>query len=269
MSRTLTLTAPAPAPAPAEEAPKPPLIDACLIDALFARGVRAVPSARAGEFLYTSDTSSSPIIITTAVLFSSEYCGHKVDKAFTRGKWSLSDNFDAAGSQFVAVENLTFGPAKTFIERRETLAFIADSARWPGARVLASLPHFAKGVDRFASLEAALEAHSEYRALQAAPDSRFARLGFIEAFSHRHLADVHVAVLKFGRTKGIGLEDPVFAAAFERMLALADFYDGCAVTSDEYFDERLKLLAHVPHANPRFSKLAFGRLALFPLLSEP
>jgi hypothetical protein len=54
MSRTLTLTATAPAAIAKEEA-KPPLIDARLIDALFARGVRAVPSARAGEFLYTRD----------------------------------------------------------------------------------------------------------------------------------------------------------------------------------------------------------------------
>jgi hypothetical protein len=233
MSRTLTLTATAPATA---EAPKPPLIDTRLIDALFARGVRAVPSARAGEFLYTRDASSSPIIIATAVRFSQDG-GHKVDKAFTRGDWSFSDNFDASSSQFfVAVENLNFGPAKTFIEHRETRAFIADRARWPGARVLASLPQFAKGVDRLASLEAALEAHPEYRALQASPDSISARMSFIKALSHRHLADVHAAVLKFGRGKGIGLEDPVFAAAFERMPALADLYDGGDVSFDDYFD---------------------------------
>jgi hypothetical protein len=42
-----------------------------------------------------------------------------------------------------------------------------------------------------------------------------------------------------------------------------------ALTDLYYFDERLKLLAHVPHANPRFSKLAFGRHAWFPLISEP
>jgi hypothetical protein len=72
-----------------------------------------------------------------------------------------------------------------------------------------------------------------------------------------------------GRVKGIGLEDPVFAAAFERMPALSDLDNGGAVTSDEYFAERLALLAHVPLVNPRFSKLAFGRLAWFPLHSEP
>jgi hypothetical protein len=269
MSRTLTLTATAArAPSKEEEAPKPlPLIDARLIDALFARGVRAVPSARAGEFLYTGDASSSPIV-ATAVRFSED--GHSVDKAFTRGDWSLSDNFDAvAGGQFVAVENLTFGPAKTFIERAEAIAFIANGARWPDARVLTSLPQFAKGVDRLASLEAALEAHPEYHELQAAPDSGFARMGFIDALSRRHLADVYAAVLKFSRTKGLGLEDPVFAAAFKRMPALSDLDEGGAVTSDEYFAERLALLAYVPQANPRFSKLAFGRLAWFPLLSEP
>jgi hypothetical protein len=69
MSRTLTLTATAASAAPAE-APKP-LIDARLIDALFARGVRAVPSARAGEFLYTRDASSSPIVATAV-----ESAGH-------------------------------------------------------------------------------------------------------------------------------------------------------------------------------------------------
>jgi hypothetical protein len=266
MSRTLTLTATAPASAAPSKEAKPPLIDARLIDALFARGVRAVPSAHAGEFLYTSDASSSLIIIATAVRFANDGA---VDKAFTRGDWSFSDNFDASSSQFfVAVENLTFGPAKTFIESRETLAFITDRVHWPRERVLASLPQFAKGVDRLASLEAALEAHPEGRALQDTPDSRWARMSFIEALSHRHLADVHAAVLKFGRTKGIGLEDPVFAAAFERMPALTDLYDGAAVIDDDYFDERLKLLAHVPHAHPRFSKLAFGRLAWFPLISE-
>jgi hypothetical protein len=265
MFRTLTITATA---APAkEEAPKPLLIDARLIDALFARGVRAVPSARAGEFLYTRDPSSSPIVATAVRFFTD---GRHVAKAFTRGDWSLSDNFDAVAGQFVAVENLTFGPAKTFIERSEAIAFIANGARWPDARVLASLPQFAKGVDRLASLEAALDAHPEDRELQAAPDSGFARMGFIDALSRRHLADVHAAaVLKFGRVKGLGLEDPVFAAALERMPALSDLDEGGAVTSDEYFAERLALLAHVPLANPRFSKLAFGRLAWFPLLSEP
>jgi hypothetical protein len=52
------------------------------------------------------------------------------------------------------------------------------------------------------------------------------------------------------------------------MPALADLDDGGAVTLDDYCDERLKLLAHVPHANPRFSKLAFGRCAWFPLLCK-
>jgi hypothetical protein len=267
MSRTLTLTAPAPA--PAKEAPEPlSLIDARLVDALFARGVRAVPSASAGEFFYTRDASSSPIIIATAVRFFSEDSGHSVvAKAFTRGDWSLSDNFDAVAGSFVSVENLTFGPAKTFLERAEAIAFISNGARWPDARVRQALPQFAKGVDRHASLEAALDAHPEYRALQEAPDSALARLDFIEALARRHLADVHAAVLKFGRTKGIGLEDPVFAAADARAPALATL--AASATLDDYCDERLKLLAHVPHATPCFSKLAFGHLAWFPLLSEP
>jgi hypothetical protein len=264
MSRTLTLTATAPASAaPAKEEAKPPLIDARLIDALFARGVRAVPSARAGEFLYTRDASSS-IIIATAVRFSQDG-GHKVDKAFTRGDWSLSDKLDAVTGAFVAVENLTFGPAKTFLERAEGRAFIAHGTRWPRARVLASLPGFAKGVDRFASLEAVPAQYNiEYYMLQKTPDDALARLDFIDALARRHLADVHKAVLDFGRKKGIGLEDPVFAAADARAPALADL--AVFATFEDYFAERLALLAHVPHANPRFSKLAFGRLAWFPLL---
>jgi hypothetical protein len=80
-----------------------------------------VPSARAGEFLYTRDASSSPIVATAARFFS-EDGGHKVDKAFTRGDWSLSNNFKlllTGRSATTSVENLTFGPAKTFIERCE------------------------------------------------------------------------------------------------------------------------------------------------------
>jgi hypothetical protein len=133
--------------------------------------VRAVPSSsRAGdEFLFSRDASSPPVV-ATAVRFLAD--GGHVGKALTRGDLSLSDNFDSvAGGAFVAVENLTLGPAKTFIERSEARAFIADGARWADARVLKALPQFAKGVDHLASLEAALDAHpEEYRALQAAPD---------------------------------------------------------------------------------------------------
>ena len=265
MSRTLTLTVAPDAPA----APQAAVPKASLIDALYARGVRAVPSARAGELLFSRDASTPPVV-STAVRFAADGA---VDKAFTRGDLSLSDNFDAVvaaedGGQFVAVENLTFGPAKTFLERREGLAFASDGARWPDARVLQALPQFAKSVDRAAYIEEALP---EYRALEAAPDSALARVEFVDALARRHLDAVHRAVLDFGRKKGIGLEDPVFAAADARAPALAALdADGgkLAITFDEYFAERLALLAHVPHANPRFSKLAFGRLAWFPLLSE-
>jgi hypothetical protein len=37
---------------------------------------------------------------------------------------------------------------------------------------------------------------------------------------------------------------------------------------NNYFAERMALLEHVPRAHPRFSKLAFGRLAWFPLIVE-
>jgi hypothetical protein len=52
------------------------------------------------------------------------------------------------------------------------------------------------------------------------------------------------------------------AAAIARAPALAalDEEGGgkLAITFDEYLAERQALLAHVPLANPRFSKLAFG-----------
>ena len=135
-------------------------------------------------------------------------------------------------------------------------------------RVLKALSAFAKGVDRLASLEAALDAHKEYLALQATPDSAFARLGFVDALApaRRHVEAVHKEVLRFGRAKGIGLEDPVFAAADTRAPALAALSG--AATLDDYCAERMALLEHVSLANPRFSKLALGRCAWFPLLGD-
>jgi hypothetical protein len=88
------------------------------------------------------------------------------------------------------------------------------------------------------------------------------------ALARRHLVNVHREVLKFGRGKGIGLEDPVFAAAAaaeEELRALAADDNATFV---HYFDVRLALLDHVPHANPRFAKLAFGRGAMWPLIEE-
>jgi hypothetical protein len=35
-----------------------------------------------------------------------------------------------------------------------------------------------------------------------------------------------------------------------------------------YFDALLALLDHMPHANPHFAKLAFGRGAIWPLTEE-
>jgi hypothetical protein len=120
-------------------------------------------------------------------------------------------------------------------------------------------------VDRKPSLEAAMEAHPEYRALSDAPDSSVARLRFLNALARRHMANVHREVLKFGRGKGIGLEDPVFAAASASEDSLAADENA---TLSHYFDARLSLLDHVPHANPRFAKLAFGRGAMWPLIEE-
>ena len=109
-----------------------------------------------------------------------------------------------------------------------------------------------------------MEAHPEYRALSDAPDSSVARLRFLNALARRHMANVHREVLKFGRGKGIGLEDPVFAAASASEDRLADEN----ATLFHYFDARLSLLDHVPHANPRFAKLAFGRGAMWALIQE-
>jgi hypothetical protein len=141
---------------------------------------------------------------------------------------------------------------------------------WPAARVLASLPKFAQMVDRM-GLEEAFGVLPEYRALSDAPDSSVARLCFLNALARRHLTNVHREVLEFGRGKGIGLEDPVFAAA----AAAEDSLNALAADSENaslshYFDARLALLDHVPHrnANPRFAKLAFGRGAMWPLIEE-
>jgi hypothetical protein len=144
----------------------------------------------------------------------------------------------------------------------EAHRFVSDHVRWPAARILASLPKFAQMVDRM-GLEEALGAHPEYRAVSDAPDSSVARLRFFNALARRHLVNVHREVLKFCRCMGIGLEDPMFAsaaaAAEEELRALAA---GDNATLVHYFDARLALLDHVPHANPRFAKLAFGRGAM-------
>jgi hypothetical protein len=54
-----------------------------------------------------------------------------------------------------------------------------------------------------------------------------------------------------------------------RARSLQGLAEGGTATLDYYFAYRLALLGeHVPLANPRFFKLAFSSLALFPLLSE-
>jgi hypothetical protein len=136
-----------------------------------------------------------------------------------------------------------------------------------GRALLSSLPKFAQMLDRM-TLEEALEAHPEYRALRDAPDSSRARLCFFNALARRHLETVHREVLKFGRAKGIGLEDPVFAAAAAAEDSLRALAAEDNATLVHYFDVRLALLDHVPHANPRFAKLAFGRGAMWPLIEE-
>jgi hypothetical protein len=168
------------------------------------------------------------------------------------------------------VENFAFGGAKTYLEYLGAHRFVSDHVQWTAARVLASLPKFAQTVDRM-GLEEALGAHPEYRALsdRDAPNSSVARLRFLNALARRHRMNVHREVLKFGSGKGIGLEDPVFAAASasEEELRALSAGDNSA-TLVHYFDAHLALLDHVPHANPRFAKLAFGRGAMWPLIEE-
>jgi hypothetical protein len=198
-----------------------------------------------------------------------------VQSGFTRGGLSFSDNFNLVRGRVCAVENFAFCGAKTYIEYLEAHRFVSDHMRWPAARVLrvASHPKFAQMVDRKQSLEEALVAHPEYRALSDAPDwadSSVARLRFLNALARRHLTNVHREVLKFGRAKGKGLEDPVFAAAAaaEDSLNALAADDSNNASLSHYFEARLALLDHVPHANPRFAKLAFGRGAMWPLIEE-
>jgi hypothetical protein len=228
---------------------------------LCARGYRALHSSRSGEFLFSRDASTTAPIVALAVRVAP---GGAVQSAFTRGALCLSDNFDTVAGRVCAVENFAFGGAKTYLEHAEAHRFVSDHMQWTDDRVLASLPKFAQMVDRKPSLEAAMEAHPEYRALSDAPDSSVARLRFLNALARRHLTNVHREVLKFGRGKGIGLEDTVFAASSASDDILADEN----ATLFHYFDARLSLLDHVPHANPRFAKLAFGRGAMWPLIEE-
>jgi hypothetical protein len=240
-----------------------------ILDDLHQRGIRALPSSREGEFLFSRDASTTAPIVAMAVRVFEATSGHSfgAQSGFTRGGFCLSDNFDSVRGRVRAVENFAFGGARTYLEYFEAHAFMSDHVRCPAARVLASLPKFAQILDRM-GLEDALGVHPEYRALRDTPDSSSARLCFFDALARRHLETVHRAVLKLGPAKGIGLEDPVFAAAAaaeENLRALAAEDNATLV---HYFDVRLALLDHVSHANLRFAKLAFGRGAMWPLIEE-
>jgi hypothetical protein len=70
------------------------------------------------------------------------------------------------------------------------------------------------------------------------------------------------------RQASIGLEDPVFAAAAaaeDNLRARAAAHNAMLV---HCFDVHLALLDHMPHANQRFAKLAFGRGAMWPFIEE-
>jgi hypothetical protein len=210
-----------------------------LVSELCAHGFRALPSSRKGEFLFSRDASTTTPIVAMPVRFSVAADGRVcVQSGFTCGGACLSDNFDSARGRVCAVENFSFGGAKTYIEYREAHRFVSDHVQWTAARVLASLPKFAPMVDRM-GLEEALGVLPEYRALSDAPDSSVARLRLLNELARRHLMNVHREVLKFGRGKGIGLENPVFAAASaseEELRALAAVDNATLV---HYFDAHL------------------------------
>jgi hypothetical protein len=236
-----------------------------VMDELYARGMRALPPPCEGEILFSRDASTTARIVAMVLRF---YGAEEALKAFTSGAPCLSDKFDTVSERVCAVENFAFGGAKAYaayLEHFEAHTFVSDHKRWPTARVRKALPKFARFTDRIGTFdEAAFEAHPEYRALHDAPDSTLARERFLNGLARRHLEAVHREVKKFGRGKGIGLEDPVFAAAAaaeEELRALAA--SGHATLFD-YFN----VLDRVVHAEPRFAKLAFGRGAMWALIQE-
>jgi hypothetical protein len=237
------------------------------VSELCARGYRTLRSSRKGEFFFSRDASTTAPIVAMAVRFAPD---GSEQSGFTRGGHCLSNNFDLVRGRVCAVENFAFGCAKTYIEYLEAHCFVSDHMLWPAARVLASLPKFARMVARKQSLEEALVAHPEYRALSETPDSSVAHLRFLNVLACRNLTNVHREVLKFGRAKGIDLEDPVFAAAAAAEESLNALAADDNASLSHYFDARLALLDHVPHANPRFAKpeQAFGRGAMWPLIEE-
>jgi hypothetical protein len=131
-----------------------------VVSDLCARGYRALHSSREGEFLFSRNASTTAPIVALAMRFAPDGA---VQSAFTRGGFCLSDNFDLVLGRVCAVENLTFGGAKTYVEYCEAHRFVSDHVQWTAARVLASLPKFAQMVDRKQSLDKALAAHPEYR----------------------------------------------------------------------------------------------------------
>ena len=94
------------------------------MDDLYARGCRALPSHNEGEFLFSRDAATTPIVATALYFF-----GDDAQKACTRGDFMLSDNFDSVAGRVCAVENFAFGGAKTYLEHFEAHAFIADHVR--------------------------------------------------------------------------------------------------------------------------------------------
>ena len=128
------------------------------------------------DFLFSRDASTTARVVAMAVRFYAEF---GAVKAFTRGALCLSDNFDTVAGRVCAVENFAFGGAKTYLEHVSAHRFVSDHMQWPDARVLASLPVFAKCTDRLPTLEAAMEAHPEYRALYDAPNSTLAAEAYL------------------------------------------------------------------------------------------
>ena len=227
--------------------------------------VRALrlPDPSGQHYLFAS--SEDPKKVGTAV--------HKgtLASAFTRGCFTLSDNFDFVEGRTKPVENCTFGAAKQFLERQGAAAFLTPA--WTEAAVRARLGDFA-AVDGL-KLDAALADSSlYYTELLAAPHDPDTRRTFLARLMWRQLAAVDATVFTWAAKKKIGLEDPIVALCTARKSTLAVLREALAGIDDyarvsaAYFGVREALLPVLLDANPRFAKLAVGRKVIFPLVDD-
>ena len=99
-----------------------------VMDDLYARGIRALPSSREGEFHFSRDASTTAPIVAMAVRFFFVAADGRVrvQSGFTRGGLCLSDNFDSVRGRVCALENFAFGGAKTYLEYLEAHRFVSN-----------------------------------------------------------------------------------------------------------------------------------------------